>query len=166
MRKLEIKDAEIVKIAVQEEIQRSEEAKYDHRLHGILLFSSSQNCYQVAKLLGHSPRTIQYWVKRFEKSGFAGLRDQPKLGRPKGLEPHMRDSIEHDLRQNPRDFCYSQNLWDGKLLSHHVNKKFGVKLGVRQCQNLFHEFGFRRRKPRPIIAKADPDAQNVFKKNS
>jgi hypothetical protein len=37
MRKLEIKDAEIIRLAVQDEILRSEESQYNHRLHGILL---------------------------------------------------------------------------------------------------------------------------------
>ncbi|MCZ7584446.1 MAG: winged helix-turn-helix domain-containing protein [Deltaproteobacteria bacterium] len=39
-----------------------------------------------------------------------------------------------------------------------------MALGVRQCQRLFSRLGFRRRKPRPQIAKADPAAQKAFKK--
>ncbi len=37
MRRLEIKNAEIMKTVIQQEIVRSEEARYDHRLHGVLL---------------------------------------------------------------------------------------------------------------------------------
>ena len=29
-----------------------------------------------------------------------------------------------DIRLSPRDFGYMQNLWDGKLLSYHLEKKF------------------------------------------
>ena len=36
MRKLKIQDAEVMKVALQQEIVRSEEARYDHRLHGVL----------------------------------------------------------------------------------------------------------------------------------
>jgi hypothetical protein len=39
-----------------------------------------------------------------------------------------------------------------------------VDLGVRQCQRLFHHLGFRQRKPRPLIAKSDPEAQRKYKK--
>ncbi len=77
MRKLEIKDADIVQIAVQQEILRSEDSRYDHRLHGILLVYSGKSCNEVAELFGHSPRTVQYWVRRFERSGFAGLQEAP-----------------------------------------------------------------------------------------
>jgi hypothetical protein len=39
-RKLEVKDQEIMRIAVHQEIVRSEQSLYDHRLHGIPLVYS------------------------------------------------------------------------------------------------------------------------------
>jgi transposase len=166
MRRLEIKDAEIMRLAVQDEIQRSEQSRYDHRLHGILLLCSGLSCSDVAELFGHSRRTIQYWVRRFEHSGFAGLQEFGRPGRPTSLDAGIRETIGKDLRRSPLDLGYSQNLWDGKLLSHHLAVKYGVHLGVRQCQRLFHQFGFRRRKPRPLIAKADPEVQLKYKKTA
>jgi transposase len=164
MRKLKIKDAEIIRIAVQQEIIRSEEARYDHRLHGILLVCSGLSCAKVAELFGHGPRTIQYWVRRFEEHGFAGLQDIPRPGRPSVMDNDVRNGISADLRHSPRQFGYSQNLWDSKLLSHHLTKKYRVDLGERQCRRIFHQLGFRRRKPRPLIAKSDKEAQAAYKK--
>lgn len=165
MRKLEVKDAGIMRIAVQQEIVRSEESRYDHRLHGILLVCSGLSCYEVAELFGQSPRTIQYWIRRFEQSGFAGLEDKPRPGRRSIIDENMCMAVGCDLRQSPRDFGYSQNLWDGKLLSHHLSEQYGIRLGARQCRRLFQQLGFRLRKPRPIIAKADQEAQHRYKKN-
>jgi len=164
MRRLEIDDADIMQMAIQDEIQRSEESRYDHRLHGVLLVSSGMSCYEVAELFGQSPRTVQYWVKRFEQSGFAGLQEKQRPGRPARLDAKTLEAIGADLRCEPRSCGYEQNLWDGKLLSHHVSEKYRIKLGVRQCQRLFRHLGFRRRKPRPLIAKADPEGQRAFKK--
>jgi len=164
MRRLEITDAELMRIALQQEIVRSGEARYDHRLHGVLLVSSGFSCYEVGRVLGHSPRTIQYWVRRFEQSGFAGLEERSGRGRPARLEAASRRRVAGDLRRAPRDLGYAQNLWDGKLLSHHLARAYGVRLGVRQCQRLFRQFGFRRRKPRSLIAHADPEQQRKYKK--
>ena len=164
MRKLEIQDADIMRIAIQEEILRSEESRYDHRLHGVLLVCSGFSCGEVAQIFGRSRRTVQYWVRRFEQSGFAGLQETPRPGRPGAVDDVLRERIGQDLRQSPFTFGYSQNLWDGKLLSHHLAKNYGVKLGIRQCQRLFHQLGFRLRKPRPVIARADPEAQERYKK--
>lgn len=166
MRKLQIQDAEIMKVALQQEILRSEESRYDHRLHGVLLVCTGKTCYEVADLLGHSPRTIQYWVTRFEQNGFAGLEERERTGRPTAFNEKTRQRIGQDLRQSPRQFGYSQNLWDGKLLSHHLDVQYGVRLGVRQCQRLFRSLGFRRRKPRPVIAPADPNTQQAYKKTT
>lgn len=164
MKRLEIKDADIMQIAIRQEIERSEESRYDHRLHGVLMVSSGYSCAEVAVLFGHSRRTVQYWVQRFEKKGFSGLQETPRPGRPTSLEASIRQKLARDLRQSPRDLKYTQNLWDGKLLSHHLSKQYGIDLGVRQCQRLFKHMGFRRRKPRPLIAHGDPQLQRAYKK--
>ncbi len=164
MRKLTIKDAEIMRFGVQDEILRSEESRYDHRLHSILMVCSDFSCYEVAEILGHSPRTIQYWVRRFEENGFAGLWEGSRSGRPAALDEAMRQAVGEDLRMSPREFGYNQNLWDGRLLSHHLAQNYKVQIGIRQCQRLFHQLGFRLRKPRPFIAHADSQAQQTYKK--
>ena len=164
MRKLAIADADIMQLALQQEILRSEEARYDHRLHGVLLVTHGLSCYAVAGLLGQDPRTVERWVQRFEAHGFVGLHEGERPGRPRRLEPAQWTAINRELRRHPRVFGYAQNLWDGKLLAHHLRHRHGVTLGVRQCQRLFRDLGFRRRKPRPLIAQADPAAQAAFKK--
>lgn len=164
MRRLEIKETDIMQIAVQQEILRSEESRYDHRLHGILLICNGFSCNEVAQLFSHSPRTVQYWVHRFEENGFAGLEETPRPGRPSRVDEAVLKEISQHLRQFPCDLGYSQNLWDGKLLSHQLKERFDISLGVRQCQRLFRQMGFRRRKPRPLIAKSDPEVQRRYKK--
>ena len=66
---------------------------------------------------------------------------------------------------NPEDIGYIQNLWDGKLLSHHLKVKYGMDLGTRQCKRIIRKLGFRLRKPRPVIAKGDDTKREAFKKN-
>lgn len=166
MRKLEISNPELMQKAIRDEIARSEESRYCHRLHGVLLVCKGKSCYEVADLLGQGARTVQYWVKRFEEKGFVGLVDQPRPGRPTELSEEVLKQLRGDLRRSPQELGYTQNLWDGKLLSHHMAERFGIKIGPRQCQRLFHKLGFRRRKPRGVIANADPQAREHFKKNS
>lgn len=166
MKRLEITDREIMEIALQNEIHRSEEARYDHRLHGVLLACRGMSAYEIGELFGHDSTTIQRWIKSFEARGFSGLEDRERQGRPKRLSLDQMGDIDHDLRKSPRDFGYTQNLWDGKLLSHHIAQQKKVVLGVRQCQRLFHQLKFRLRKPRPVIARADKEAQQALKKAS
>lgn len=164
MKRLEITDREMMQIALRNEILRSEEARYDHRLHGVLLVSQGMSCYAVGEVFGQDPTTIQRWVRRFETRGFSGLQDQERPGRPQRLTPEQLERVNRALRTPPRALGYAQNLWDGTLLSHHLAQAEQVVLGVRQCQRLFHHLEFRLRKPRPVIARANPEEQQAFKK--
>ena len=166
MQRLEIADANVMRIAIQQEIQRSEESRYDHRLHGLLLITSGQSCQQVAGLFGEDRRTVQRWVKTFEEQGFDGLREGERSGRPRSLTPRQWKSLEKDLRKSPDEFGLTGHLWDGKLLSEHLHRRYDVKLGVRQCQRLFKQMGFRFRKPRPQVAQSDPEKVRTFKKTA
>lgn len=165
MKPLTISDPDII-LGLQDEIRRSDEARYDHRLHGLLLIAQGVTCPKVANMLGDSVRTVQYWVKRFEKDGLAGVTEGERPGRPRLLTEKQIEKINKVLRKTPEDVGLSGNLWDGKTLSAHIKKSHGVSLGTRQCQRMFRQLGFRLRKPRPMIAHADPELQKEHKKSS
>ena len=163
MKRLRISDDK--KKEIIGEIRRSDESKYDHRLHGILLVANGMSPYRVSDVMGDSPRSVENWVNSFLKDGFDSLREPRRPGSPPRLSDIM-DEIAEDLRKNPMDLGYSRNLWDGKLLSHHIKKRYDMDIGTRQCQRIFHKLGFRLRKPRPLIAKGDAEKKVEFKKNS
>jgi transposase len=166
MRKLEIQDSDVMRIAIQQEIGRSEESRYDHRLHGLLLVSNGQSCGEVARLFGEDPSTVQRWVRRFESGGLDGLRDGERPGRPRTLDAAQWARLQKDLRRPPRDFGLDATLWDGPLLSEHLRRSYATEMGVRQCQRLFRQMGFRLRKPRPQVAQSDPIQVAAVKKTA
>lgn len=166
MRKLEIADSEVMQLAIRQEIDRSEESRYDHRLHGLLLVSSGRSCTEVGHLFGESPTTVQRWVQRFERGGFSALHQGERSGRPATLDDAQWQRVEADLRKSPQVFGLKAGLWDGPVLSEHLRRNYRIELGVRQCQRLFRQMGFRLRKPRPQIAQADPVRVAVAKKTA
>jgi len=164
MRPLRIANAEAIILGLQDEIRRSEESRYDHRLHGVLLVAQGLTCPEVSRLLGDAPRSVEYWVRRFEERGLAGLAEGQRCGRPRRLSEAQLQEVDRVLRQTPREVGWSGTLWDGKTLSAWIEQRFQVRLRVRQCQRLFRQRGFRLRKPRPLIAHADPERQKTHKK--
>ena len=162
---LRISDAVSV-LSLQQEIQRSEESRHDHRLHGVLLVAQGMTCPDVARLLGDAPRSVEHWVNRFQQQGLGGLTERERSGRPPRLSEKQRKEVDGVLRQKPSDAGMRVNLWDGKTLSAWIDKTYGIQLRVRQCQRLFRQLGFRWRKPRPVLARADPARQRAHKKNS
>lgn len=164
MKALTIGNGEEMIFALQDEIRRSSEARYDHRLHAVLLVAQGMSCRQTAAALGDAPRSVELWVHRFDRNGFGGLSEGERSGRPSRLSPAQREQVEAALRKRPLDFGLAAELWDGPLLSVYLQQHLGVPLRVRQCQRLFRQFGFRLRKPRPQVATADPQVQAAHKK--
>lgn len=165
MKPLKISDSETMILALQDEIRRSGESRYDHRLHGVLLVAQGISCREAAGVLGDAPRTVENWVHRFEEEGLAGLAEGERPGRPSRLSPAQLARVEAALRQTPAEAGVAGGgVWDGKTLSSYLEQKFEVELKTRQCQRLFRQLGFRLRKPRPLIAQADPQAQATHKK--
>ena len=165
MRPLQIANSPAIILGLQDEIRRSDESRYDHRLHGVLLVAQGMTCPEVARWLGDAPRSVEYWVSRFEKEGLAGLLEGEKPGRPRRLSEKQMESVDRILRRSPREAGLGSNIWDGKTLSAWLEQKYHLRLGVRQCQRIFRQLGFRLRKPRPALAHADPELQAAHKKN-
>jgi transposase len=88
------------------------------------------------------------------------------MGRPARLTPAHMEAIGRALREEPAAAGLTVGLWDGKALSAFIETEFGIRVGVRQCQRVFRRLRFRLRKPRPLIAHADPDRQAAHKQNS
>ncbi len=166
MKRLEIPDVETFIAAIQDEISRTPESIYYHRLHVVLHALKTGSPYEAARIYEHSPRSVYNWVHRLSTSGLAGLSEGERPGRPRRLSLSQEQKLYKDLLLSPRELGYSQNIWDGPLLSYHLEKQYRVHLRVRQCQNVLHRLGFTLQRPRRQAAEADPEKQEAFKKNS
>jgi transposase len=164
MKALRISDAETMILALQDEIRRNEQSRYDHRLHGVLLVAHGMTCPKVAELLGDSTRSVESWAKAFERRGLCALVEKAGRGRKARLNQDQLKIIDQALRETPQAMGLEGNLWDGKTLSAFIKQSFDIELKVRQCQRLFRQLEFRLRKPRPQVAKADPERHAAHKK--
>ena len=66
MKRLTLNNAEGIANTIRIYFEKNEEAKFIHRLHGILLFASKEDesCDSIGVLYGNSPRSISNWIKR------------------------------------------------------------------------------------------------------
>ena len=106
MRALTVPDAENVILALQDEIRRSEESRYDHRLHGLLLVAQGMTAPTVGRMLGDSTRSVQYWVRRYEEEGLSGLAEGDRHRRDRGGREHLRglETRERDAPSAIRNY--------------------------------------------------------------
>ena len=137
MRKLEISNPDETRLALLEQMASSEESRFNHRMHGILLVISGQSCQQVAELFGEDRRTVQRWVKRYETDGLDGLKEGGHPGRPAALGKQQWEQLVKEYKSSyPRGPGRRIPNWDGKYLAAHLLQNYEVELGIRQCQRI------------------------------
>jgi len=136
MKLLTKSEKETLILTLQDEMKRSKNARYDHRLHAILLIAQGLSSRRTAQLLGDSPRIISYWVRRFNKRGFKGLEEGCHSGRPSRLNNVQLEEISNALKKSPVVYNYSKSSWDGETLRKFILDRWNIKLGIRQCQRI------------------------------
>ena len=119
---------------------------------------------EAAKACGRSPASVFGWVKAADESGFGALRSYKPAGRIRRLSPEQERMAAAAVAGDPA--ACGLKVWDGPSLSAFVAERFGVSLGVRQCQRLFKRMGFSRIRPRPFPSKGSEDSaeREAFKK--
>jgi transposase len=142
MRKLQIKYPETEIASLQNEIRRSEDSRYVHRLHAVLLVARGLSARETASLFGDAPRTVELWVHRFQGAGLKGLREVPRPGRPSKLDQKQIMEIQNIVRTStPAELGIDAVRWDSSVLSSYLYS-LGVDLKPRQCRNLLKKWKF------------------------
>jgi transposase len=169
MKRLQINDTSGIKEKIQSYFSGNEEARFIHRLHGILLFAAKEeeSCDSIGILFGNSPRTISNWIKRINESGdIESLRSKKQPGRPPRLTDAQRCDLRDVLQDSPEKHGIASNIWDGKSLSAYIENHYGVVMKTRTCQRLFHQLGFTLKRARPVVSRSDEEKKAESKKTS
>jgi transposase len=132
-------------------VQDNEVSRYYFKVSAVNAVLSGHSSLQVCKWFGVSSRTLNGWVKKVDEYGFEALKDKPRPGAPSKLSKEQLAEIDRMIQGSPGD--YDVKVWDGPSLSAVIKRQFGIKLGVRQCQRLFHKLGFSRIRPQTYPSK-------------
>ena len=84
-----------IAFVLQDEIRRSEDARYDHRLHAVLLVAKGMKCPAVADYLGDPERTVRLWIRRYQEDGLQGLIENERSGRPPRITQKQMQCLIH-----------------------------------------------------------------------
>ena len=168
MKKLMIDEPKKIERQINKLISSDPEGKFIYRLCSLKMFINDpkSTTESLGKIMQTSPRTIANWINWINAEGSIDiLRDQDKPGRNASLDEVEMSHLKDQIQKHPNESGLDANLWDGKLLSHYIKKKFGKELKVRQCQRIFSKLGFRLKRGRTMVAKGDAKAKKAFKKN-
>lgn len=114
----------------------------------VLACLEGKEIQQVARETGASIPTVSKWRKRFAQSGVAGLRDQPRSGKPPTYDKSFRDRVLALLEQPPPP---GLGQWDGR----EVARALGAS--VHAVWRLLRREGIYLQRLRTWCVSTDPE---------
>ena len=150
----------------REELQRLVRQQKDARLllRGQILWlaKQGQTAPQISQTLGVSRRQLQHWVHQYNAQGWDGLADRRHGGNQRRLSDAQEQQIQDYLDQQAQD--PHAGVRRAEDLRAWIQQQFGKLYSLPGLYNLLHRLGYSCLMPRPRHHKADPAAQEAFKK--
>lgn len=146
-------------------VSSTDDAEYQHRVEMVNLVLGGLTPSFLSKFISESKETVTRWVKTADEKGFEALKVRKSSGRPPKLNEEQLQMIKTVLVESePQKYGYME--WNGISLSDYINKKFSVKISIRQCQRLFHRLGFSLIRPQtfPSMGENNKEEREEFKK--
>ncbi len=128
----------------------------------IWLLSQGKTAQQVVEVTGYSYDWIRCLVRRYNHEGPQGLGDR-RHHNPGGtflLSSEQQAQLQQALDEPPPD----GGLWSGPKVAHWILEQTGRKVPPQRGWEYLKRLHYSQRVLRPRHAKADPAAQEDFKK--
>jgi len=140
-------------------------ARLARRLTAVRLALLGRTAARVAAEVLLSERQVRTWVGRYNAGGPGALADRPGRGRKAPLTADQERRLRDRLRAGPADADEVCTLRGGDV-RRILAREFGVVRCLQAVYDLLHRLGFEPLRPRPRHPRADPAAQDRFKKAS
>jgi transposase len=145
---------------------RTRDARAARRMLAIALVLEGARRKAAAESCGMDRQTLRDWVHRYNAEGLAGLSNRPSPGRPSRLSPAQKAAVAAWVDAGPDPARDGVVRWRRRDLKRRIEAEFGVAMHERTVGKHLRALGLRRLVPRPQHPKADPEAQEAFKKTS
>ncbi len=119
-----------------------------------------------ARSAGMDRQTLRDWVIRYNRDGVTGLADDWGEGRPGRLDEGQQAVLKAIVLAGPDREKDGISAWRVSDLCRIVEERFGVRYAESGLTRLLHALDLSWQTPRPRHPKADPAAQEAFKKSS
>lgn len=130
--------------------------------HMVWLVAGGHRVPEVATLAGYSINWVRTIIGRYNADGPAGLTDRRHAnpGQPPLLTPALRADLRAALGAPPPD----GGLWTSRKVATWMADRLGRPVGEVRGWEAMRALGFTPQRPRPTATRADPAAQDAFKK--
>jgi transposase len=163
---VEITRKDLTPAQVRAAASRTKDARAARRMLAIAQVLEGVDRTTAAKACGMDRQTLRDWVHRYNAAGLAGLSNRRSPGRRPQLTPAQKAELAAWVEAGPDPKVDGVVRWRRKDLRARIAARFGVEMHERTVGKYLVAQGYRRLSLRPRHPKADPEAQEAFKKAS
>lgn len=136
------------------------------RIHWQMLWlvSQGQSCPAVARLTGYSADWVRTIVHRYNADGPDAMVDgrRANRGRPPVVPAETRAALRDALTDRPPD----GGVWTGPKAAAWLSERLGRPVSPQRAWEVLRAVDHTLQRPRPRAERADPAAQDAFKKGA
>lgn len=114
-------------------VTKGRERRFHHRIEMVNLVLAGMSPATLSQYVTESASTISEWVKTVDEIGFDALLEKKQSGRPPKLSVEQLQEVKRLVNSvDPRTLGF--DAWNGPNLASLIAQRFGVTIGLRQCQ--------------------------------
>ncbi len=126
------------------------------------LLARGQPTAVVADVTGYSVNWVRELARRYREDGPTGLGDRRHTN--PGAAPLLNAAQQAQLRAALADPPPDGGLWTSRKVAGWISDQLGRPVAEVRGWEYLGRLGFSPQRPRPRATRADPDAQQAFKK--
>jgi len=138
-------------------IKKEKNARVKERLQGVLWRLENVDYTEIAKRIKRHIDTVREWVKRWNKSGYWGLIDKPKSGRPSILNENQIKEITDELKIKEK-----QSRITCKSIAKKIKENFNKKISEDAVRIMLHKNKVSWKKPDKVDYRRDEKRRKLF----
>jgi len=151
---------------LSKEAERDGAYRVAKRLQAVVLNSEGHSSGELAQILKAPRSKVSAWLARYQAHGVEGLLEGYRSGRPAGLTPQQRQRLGDLLDSGPAAYGLDSGVWTSPMLAWVIEEEFGVRYHPGHVRKLLHALGFSVQRPRRVLARADAQAQDRWRRRT
>jgi len=150
--------------ALKREAAKDGAHRVARRIHAVLLNHQHHTSGEIAQLLEAPRSKVSLWLGQYESYGWEALLEGHRSGRPKQLMPAQVSQLDGIIDSGPVAYGFSSGVWTSPMIERVIEEEFGVSYHPGHVRKLLKAMGFSVQRPRRKLAKADPAAQDRWRR--
>jgi transposase len=136
------------------------------RIHAVVLNADGQTSGEVAHILKAPRSKVSEWFSNYEAYGVEGLLEGYRSGRPARLNEEQKTTLTDIVESGPVAYGFDCGIWTSPMVGRVIEEEFGVTYHPGHVRRLLHDIGFSVQRPRRVLARADEEKQNRWRRRT